>query len=155
MTYVTEVLNQLGLRAELVDMPVEEYFSSINPPQAGGTPAGVPRHPHVYLSGWISDYLGPGNMIEPQFHCGDLGAVNTSGYCNEALDERMEDALRLSTGEPGASNRAWAAIDHDLVDEAVHVPLTNPVITHVVSDRVGNVQLNPPWGLLLSLLWVR
>jgi hypothetical protein len=52
-------------------------------------------------------------------------------------------------------DRAWASIDQDLVDEAVQAPLSNPVTTHAVSERTGNVQFNPQWGLLLSLLWVR
>jgi len=35
------------------------------------------------------------------------------------------------------------------------VPLFNPKLTDVVSQRVGNYQHNPQWGVLLDQLWVR
>jgi ABC-type transport system substrate-binding protein len=133
------------------------YFRSIYPPADGipGTPAGTPRHPHVYMSGWIADYPGAGNWIEPQFACGERGFGNPSGWCDEALDRQIDEALLLYTTDPGAANRAWAEIEHGLVEEAAMAPVTNPVTTHAVSARVENVQVHPQWGLLLSRLWVQ
>lgn len=55
----------------------------------------------------------------------------------------------------GLANRAWTEIEHDLVEQSVMAPLTNPVTTHAVSDRVGNVQVNPQWGMMPSLMWVQ
>ena len=118
------------------------------------TEAGTPEHPHVYMNGWISDYLGAGNFVEPQYSCGDAGFANTSGWCSEALEEQMDEALLLTITDRGAANRAWAEIDHDLVDDGALAALTNPIFTTAVSDRVENVQVHPQWGLLLSLLWV-
>jgi ABC-type transport system substrate-binding protein len=57
--------------------------------------------------------------------------------------------------DPGASNRAWTNIEHQLVQDAVWAPLTNPVFTNIVSARTGNVQVNPQWGILLSRLGVK
>jgi len=133
------------------------YFRSIYPPADGipGTPAGTPRHPHVYMSGWIADYPGAGNWIAPQFACGERGFGNPSGWCDEALDRQIDEALLLYTTDPGAANRAWAEIEHGLVEEAAMAPVTNPVTTHAVSARVENVQVHPQWGLLLSRLWVQ
>jgi hypothetical protein len=34
-------------------------------------------------------------------------------------------------------------------------PLTNPITTVAVSARVENLQVNPQWTILLSLVWVR
>jgi ABC-type transport system substrate-binding protein len=106
------------------------------------------------MTGWFSDYPGAGNFIDPQFACGARGFANPSGWCNEALDAEMDEALLLLTTDPGAANRAWMEIEHQLIEDAALVPLTNPVTTHAVSDRVGNVQVNPQWGILLSRLWV-
>ena len=157
MRYVAEVLGDIGLRPDLEIVKKDtEYFGSIFPPSAGlpGTEAGTPEHPHVYMNGWISDYLGAGNFVEPQYSCGDAGFANTSGWCSEALEEQMDEALLLTTTDRGAANRAWAEIDHDLVDDGALAALTNPIFTTAVSDRVENVQVHPQWGLLLSLLWV-
>lgn len=151
MRYVVEVLNDLGLRADLKIVPdVDEYFDSILPPTGS---AGSPGHPQVFLGGWISDYPGAGNFIDPLFRCGGFG--NPSGLCSETLDAQIDDALRLYATDPGASNRAWTDIEHQLVGDAVWAPLTNPVFTNAVSARTGNVQVHPQWGILLSRLWVQ
>jgi YVTN family beta-propeller protein len=152
MRYIVEVLTDLGLRAELkIVHDVEaKYWGAIYPPT--GSP-GSPDHPQVYLSGWIQDYPGAGNFIDPQFSCG--GFANTTGLCSESLDAQIDDALRLYATDPGASNRAWTDIEHQLVEDAVWAPLTNPVSTNAISARTENVQVHPQWGILLSRLWVQ
>ena len=150
MRYIVEVLNDLGLRADLKVVEPGEYFDAIYPPT--GSP-GSPDHPQGYLSGWIQDYPSAGNFIDPQFSCG--GFANTTGLCRESLDAQIDDAFRLYATDPGASNRAWTDIEHQLVEDAVWAPLTNPVSTNAISARAGNVQVHPQWGILLSRLWVR
>jgi peptide/nickel transport system substrate-binding protein len=158
MRYVVGVLEDLGLRPELtVVHNIEKYFAGIMPPVGPfpGTPAGTPRHPHVYMSGWVADYPGAGNFIDPQFGCGARGFANPSGWCSESLDAQVDEALLLYTTDPGAANRTWTEVEHQLVEQAAQAPVTNPVTTHAVSARVENVQVNPQWGLLLSRLWVQ
>jgi YVTN family beta-propeller protein len=148
MGHVVEVLDDLGLRASLkVVRDTDEYFD-----QVFAAP-GSPGHPQVFLSGWISDYPGASNFIDLQFRC--RAAFNATGTCSERLDARMDHALGLYATDPGASNRAWTDIEHQLVDDAVFAPLTNPIFTSAVSARTENVQVNPQWGILLSRLWVR
>jgi peptide/nickel transport system substrate-binding protein len=150
MRHVTEVLNEIGLQADLkVVHDAEDYFNAINPPRAPGSPA----HPQAFLNGWAQDYPGASNFIQPLFSCG--GFYNIYGLCHESLDARIDEALRLYATDPGASTRAWTDIEHQLVDDAVMAPLTNPVSTNAVSARTGNVQVHPQWGILLSRLWVR
>jgi hypothetical protein len=49
MDYLTDVLNDLGLRAHLKVMhDVERYFGALLL-----APAGTPDHPQVFMSGWI------------------------------------------------------------------------------------------------------
>jgi ABC-type transport system substrate-binding protein len=158
MRYIVEVLEDLGLRPKLdVVRGFGAYFDAINPPSpdGSGTSAGSPEHPHVYISGWLSDYLGAGNFIEPQFACGPAGFANTSGWCDDALEGEIDEALLLTTTDRGASNRTWAEIDRRLVEDSAQAPVTNPVFTHAVADRVENIQVHPQWGLMLSLMWVQ
>ena len=67
----------------------------------------------------------------------------------------MDEAAAMQVTDPGAANRAWREIEHRLVDAAIQAPITNPLLTHAVSDRAENVQLHPQWGLMLSLIWVQ
>jgi ABC-type transport system substrate-binding protein len=87
--------------------------------------------------------------------CGEQGDSNQSGWCSETLDAQIDEALLLYASDPAAANRAWADIEHELVEGAAQATLTNPVTTHAVSARVGNVQVNSQWGILLSRLWVQ
>jgi peptide/nickel transport system substrate-binding protein len=158
MKYVSDVLGEIGLEPELeIVHGANAYFPQILPPAGGdpGTFAGTPRHPNVFLSGWLPDFPGARNFIEPQFACGEAGYANGHGWCDETLSGRMDEASALQLTDPGAANRAWAEIEHQLVDAAVQAPITNPLTTHAVSDRVENVQVHLQWGLMLSLIWVQ
>jgi peptide/nickel transport system substrate-binding protein len=157
MEYVTDVLEEIGLEPELeILRGGTAYFTRIMPPAVTpGTPAGTPRHPHVFFGGWAADYFGARNFIEPQFGCGKTGFANAFGWCDPTLAERIDEAAFLQATDPGAASRAWAEIEHQLVEDAVQAPITNPLTTHAVSDRAENAQIHPLWGLMLSLIWVQ
>jgi ABC-type transport system substrate-binding protein len=55
------------------------------------------------------------------------------------------EAFREATG---------AQVDRRVVDAAPWVFLVNPVGFDFVSERVGNYQRHPQWGVLLAQLWV-
>ena len=142
MTYVVEMLNDIGLRADLRVLKGDPY--------AEGIYAGEPQ---MYLFGWGTDYLGAGDFLQTQFRCGS--SQNASNLCSHSLDRRMERAKELQLTDPSAANEAWSEIEHDLVEAGIWAPVTNLVSSHVFSARVGNAQIHPQWGLLLSQLWVR
>jgi len=128
------------------------YFEAIDP-GFGGPPPGSEGHPQAYIGGWGSDYPRAADFLAPQFRCGE--PFNSSGLCSESLDTQIDDALLLQATDPGSSNRAWTAIEHQLVQDAIQVPLANPVSAYTFSARTENVQVHPQWGILLSRLWIR
>jgi len=146
MKYVTAVLDQIGLRAELEVLPSDDFYGD------AFSPPGSPRHPGAFSYYWFNGYPGAWEFVYPQYGCG--ANFNVTGFCSPAIDRRIEDARSLQITDPGSSNRAWSEIEHDLVDAAALVPLANPISTFVVSERAGNVQINPQFGLLLSQIWV-
>ena len=84
------------------------------------------------------------------------GAPSTiSGLCSESLDAAIDEAQRLQATDPAAANSAWIEIEHQLVEDAVWVSLTNPVSAYAFSARTENIQVHPQWGILLSRLWVQ
>jgi peptide/nickel transport system substrate-binding protein len=148
--YVVGVMNEIGLRAtvEVVSDP-REYFDAIYQ----GAQPGSSDFPQAYLGGWSADYPRASDFIEPQFRC--EAPANVSGYCNKRLDAAIDRTKTLSTTNPGAADRAWTAIEHQLVQDAVWAPLFNQVVANVFSARVGNAQINPQWGPLLTRIWVQ
>ena len=142
MTYVVDVLNDIGLRADLRVLKIDPYVD--------GLYAGEPQ---MFLWGWGTDYLGAGGYIETQFRCG--ASTNATNFCSRSFDRRIERAKELQTTDPAAANSAWTAIEHDLVEAGIWAPVANPVVTHAFSARVGNPQVHLLWLLLLSRLWVQ
>jgi YVTN family beta-propeller protein len=142
MEYVVEILNELGVRADLKTIDIDEYFDAIFAGEA-----------QAYLSGWVSIYPSAHDFIDPQFRCGAF--FNLSGLCSESLDAAIDEAQRLQATDPAAANSAWIEIEHRLVEDAIWVPLTNPVSTYAFSARTENIQVHPQWGVLLSRLWVQ
>jgi YVTN family beta-propeller protein len=141
--YFVEVLNVLGLRAKLkIVHHIDEYANAIYAGEA-----------QTYLFGWSPDYPRAGNFIEPQFRC--AASANASGLCSKSLDAQIDEAKRLQATDPGASNRAWTAIEHQLVKDAVWAPTMNPLSAYAFSARTENRQVHPQWGILLSRLWVQ
>jgi peptide/nickel transport system substrate-binding protein len=144
MDYIVEVLNELGLRATLkiVHYGFGKYYGATNTGKA-----------QAYLSGWGSIYPSAHDFIDPQFRCG--APFNISGLCSKSLDAAIDEAQRLQAADPAAANSAWIEIEHQLVDEAIWVPLMNPVSTYAFSARTENIQVHSQWRILLSRLWVQ
>jgi ABC-type transport system substrate-binding protein/class 3 adenylate cyclase len=142
MAYIVEVLNGLDLPAKLKIVPAARFFDAVSAGEG-----------QAWLSGWVSIYPSAHDFIDPQFSCGGFG--NLSGYCSKTLDAAIGDAQQLQATDLAAANGAWIEIEHQLVEEAIWVPLANPVSTYAFSARTENIQVHPAWGILLSRLWVR
>jgi peptide/nickel transport system substrate-binding protein len=142
--YIVEVLNELGLRADLKIVTVDKWFDAV-----------VTGEAQAHLGGWIANYPTASNFLNPKDLCSSLGWGDYSGFCSESLNAMFEDALRLQETDPAAANSAWTELDHQLVEEAIVAPVDNPISAYAVSARVGNVQVHPQWGILLTRLWVQ
>jgi YVTN family beta-propeller protein len=141
MTYVVDVLNDIGLDAALREAEANPYGEAVYGGEA-----------QMYLWGWATDYLAASDYLETQFRCGSV--QNASNFCSHSLDRRMARAKELQSTDPSAANAAWSEIEHDLVEAGIWAPVMNPLATQVFSARVGNAQVHPQWGLLLSRVWV-
>jgi peptide/nickel transport system substrate-binding protein len=141
--YVVEVLNELGLQAtRRIVRDSHEYFGAIEAGEA-----------QAYLTGWLSVYPSAYDFINPVFSCGGFG--NLADYCSRSLDAAIDEAQRLQASDPAAANSAWIEIEHQLVEDAIWVPVLNPILAYAFSARTENVQIHPQWGVLLSRLWVQ
>jgi peptide/nickel transport system substrate-binding protein len=78
--------------------------------------------------------------------------IGLSNYCDPGLDARIAAARSLDVTDPAAAAEAWAAIDRELTDLAIHAPLVTEG-TSFVSARVRNFQHHAQWGMLLDQAW--
>jgi peptide/nickel transport system substrate-binding protein len=144
--YFEDLLDRLGFDAsvEFID-DVGEYFDAIDPD--------VRRGVQMFEFPWYPDFPAASGFINLLYGCG--GSSNIQPFCDRGFDRGIAEAQRLAPIDPAAANAAWAELDRELVDRAISVPLLNGVRSYAFSDRVGNAQINPQYGLLLSRLWVR
>ena len=142
--YVRDVLEGLGYRAEVRSVGNDAYAAALY---------GRPRRAQLAGSGWSSDYPAESGFLGAIATCGVPS--NESGFCDPNIDHRMQAATRLQITEPALAHQRWASIEHELIDQAPWVPLVNRQVASVVSQRLGNYQVNPQWGPLMDQMWVQ
>ena len=149
--YVVSVLDQLGYRASLRMTGVNTYFSVLGDSR---------DRVQIGFFGWFQDFPAPWEFIGPLFTCASFvpdnpGNANVAEFCDRRIDAHVRQALALQTRGLAAAAPRWAAIDHELTDQAPWVPLYTPLDLTVLSARAGNYQFHPYWNLLIDQLWVR
>jgi peptide/nickel transport system substrate-binding protein len=149
--YFVELLNDLGFVASLTPITIEEIFGIEDPFSAGIQMLGL----------WfLPSYPAASSLILGSFTCPDFKVLpgspgNFAGFCDPDIDARALGAYNLQATDPSAANLAWAEVDRLITDQSPAVAAFNPVDLTFHSKRVGNVQLNPVLGLLLSQVWVQ
>jgi peptide/nickel transport system substrate-binding protein len=142
--YFVHLLKNLDFDAQL--RSTSNVFAPLSDPDRGV---------QIAPAGWNIDYLAPSNFIAPLVTCDSIPAPNYGGFCNKDIDRMIELAARIPTEDAAASHQAWVEVDHAITDQAPIVPFANPNDFDFVSERVGNYQYNPQWGLLFAQVWVQ
>lgn len=111
---------------------------------------------------WGQDYPGPSNFFDgaaPRCPLPGIGFDNAGPfggtYCDRRLEAAIERAKRAQLVDPQRAGDLWARADRRVVDLSPYVMLSNGSVLVFLSERVGNYQYNPQWGVLLDQLWVR
>jgi peptide/nickel transport system substrate-binding protein len=146
--YTGAVLRRLGYRVQVRVQPDgERFFAYVNDSR---------HHVQAGLTGWIDDFLTASSFFE-QLRCDAFvphsqDNLNLSHFCDPTLDASYDAALRTTGTE---ANARWAALDRRASAAAPLVPLFNRRSVMLLSDRVGNAQMDAQVGPLLDQFWVR
>jgi peptide/nickel transport system substrate-binding protein len=148
---LVSILDKLGYRATLLVVDQNSFFQRASDSR---------EHIQIGEFSWYQDFPAPSDFIVPLLTCHsfqphDLANLNLSEFCDRHIDAEVTRALRLGAKYPNAAGILWARIDRDIVDQGPWVPLYNPNVLALLSQRVGNYQFHPFWNLLLDQLWVR
>ena len=146
---VVRALHRLGYRAQLKIVSDTVFQRDVG---KGST------HAQVISGGWGADYPSASDFIKLKLSCSEYRPQsefnNNIGFCDPAVDRRIDRAIDLQVSRPAEANAQWANIDHELTDRAVWLPTVTPKTSDFVSKRVGNYQFHPLWGVLVDQLWV-
>jgi peptide/nickel transport system substrate-binding protein len=140
-------LRLLGYRVRIKSLPPDRYFPAIKDKKT---------RPQIGTTLWLADYPSPSTFLVGTFSCDKRRAPDNYGnFCDPVADGLMRRAARLQVTDPRAGNDLWAHADARIIDQAAAIPLYNPITTDFVSDRLGNYQYHPQWGMLFDQAWVR
>jgi YVTN family beta-propeller protein len=142
-------LHAIGYRARLRD---------VSPTTVFGSPPSFFLRFQAGVIGWYADYIAPAQVIPDLVECSVRAGPNFGNFghfCDPSIDAKISKALNEESVNPGLASQEWTAIDREIVDLAVDVPLDNQLNSDFVARRVGDYQYNPQWGVLVDQLWVR
>jgi peptide/nickel transport system substrate-binding protein len=145
---IVSTLRAIGYHARLAYLSPTTVFSS--------PPSFFTRFQAGFI-GWTADYVAPAQVIQVLVGCSVAQGPNFGNFghfCDPALDSKISNALSEESVNPGRASSEWTAIDREVVDRAVDVPLDNQLTADFVAQRVGDYQYNPQWGVLVDQLWV-
>ncbi|MDQ4005847.1 MAG: ABC transporter substrate-binding protein, partial [Actinomycetota bacterium] len=150
--HIGDVLRELGFEVTVrVTQDVGRHFEFV---------ANSRNRAQIFGVGWIQDYAAASNFLDLLFSCESFVPNNPFNFnfaelCDPRIDALIDRAFELQLSDPSAAGRAWADVDRAVVDTAAWIPVANPLGVDFLSERVGNFQRHPQWGLLLGQLWVR
>ncbi len=125
-TYLLDVLSGLGFRARLQSLSANIQSTYIQ---------NTGNRVQASLTTWYADYPSAANIIAGNFGCsafhpGSDSSTNIPGFCDPALDARLDASLLAHDGE------GIAAVDRAITDAAPAVVLFAPRYINLVSSRV-------------------
>jgi peptide/nickel transport system substrate-binding protein len=154
--YMASVLNSIGLQAGVRAVPpvpdATVYFNKVADPSTQA---------QMGFGGWSADYPSAAGFIPPLLGCDAFVpsspelSTNLTQFCDPSIDAQMLRATSLQAQNPPAATLLWQQIERELLAQAPLVPTTNRRVADFLSERVGNYQYHPEWGVLLSQLWVK
>jgi peptide/nickel transport system substrate-binding protein len=145
--YIARLLEQLGYRSRLRDRGEYGDFRGYVANSRNGAQVGT--------DGWAADFPTPTDFTTP-FRCDSYTPrspenVNLSEYCNRGFERQIDAALRARGAEADA---LWHGAYLYLARTAPAAPLVNRRGAVFVSERLGNYQHHPLFGVLLDQVWV-
>ena len=117
------VLNSIGYKATFKPLSNNIQFTYIQ---------NTKNKVQISLSQWYQDYPAASDFLKVLLSCGRstraaTTRINIAGYCNKAIDAKMNKAETLELTNPTAANTLWGQIDQQMMSTgAPWVPLFNP-----------------------------
>jgi ABC-type transport system substrate-binding protein/DNA-binding beta-propeller fold protein YncE len=149
-SYLVGLLDDLGYRASLHAVSLDQFFADIYNPRL--------KIQVNIGAGWGADFPSPSTFFGPLLSCQSAdqpGTSNLAHFCDPHVDALASQAQAAQLADPAAARRLWAQADRIVTDQAPYVPVDNGRTAGFVSSRAGNYQASPGYGPLLDQMWVR
>ena len=133
-------LDAVGIPTALRPQPLEDYKRFV---VSGGQ--------ELFSFGWIGGYASPDAYLAPLF--GSAASDNLTGYGVAGVDAALATARRHASDSTAATDH-WAAVEAQVLAEAVVVPIAQFRTQAVLADRVRAFQHAVDGSVDWSAVWV-
>ena len=149
--YLQSVLKELGFDASVKSLSPNIQFTYIQ---------NTNNKVQISLTDWYQDYPAPSDFLYvllgcANFHPGSDSSINIAGFCNQAIEAQMKQALKTAVADQPAANEMWAKIDEEVMEQAPLAPLFTPKHLDFVSKRLGNYTYSDQLHMIFSKAWVQ
>ena len=144
LRYTTQVLRELGYRAQLRILP-HGYYDKASP---------ATWH-RIQIASISALDTNPLDFFANYFGCHAAYGYGHGWFCDPRLDREVQRAGTLYPINPTAARLLAAKIDREIVDRALAVPLVNPHFGDFVSARVHDYRAHPILGLIVDQVSLR
>ena len=148
---VVSTLNQIGYQATVKAISSNIQFTYIQ---------NTKNKVQISLTQWYQDYPAASDFLNVLLGCasftpGSDSSINIAGFCDKAIQAKMDSALKTAQTDPKAADAIWAQVDQDVMTAAAVAPLITPKKIDFISKRVGNYQFSKQFYMVISQLWVQ
>jgi peptide/nickel transport system substrate-binding protein len=149
--YLQSVLNDLDFKASVKAISANIQFTYIQ---------NTNNKVQISITRWYLDYPAASDFLYGLFGCasfheGSDSSINISGFCDQAIDQRMQEAMARAVTDEAAANKLWAGIDRSVTDAAPAAIMFTPKHLDFVSSRLGNFQFNSQFDWMMAQSWVK
>jgi peptide/nickel transport system substrate-binding protein len=150
-TYLQSLLNKLGWKASIKVLSNNVQFTYIQ---------NTKNHVQISLSQWYQDYPGASDFLNVLFGCGSFRpgsdtSINIAGFCDKAIQRKMDHAGAVTAVDPTAGNKLWGQADRAVTDASPAAVLFNPKNVDFVSKRLGNFTFSSQYYFQIDQAWVQ
>jgi peptide/nickel transport system substrate-binding protein len=149
--YLQGVMQELGYEATVKPISANIQFTFIQ---------NTNNNVQMSVSQWFQDYPSPSNFLNvlfgcESFHPGSDASVNIAGFCDEAVEKKIDEAFAASvTGGVEGAAPIWTEVDKMVTDAAPVAVLFTPKRVDFISARVKNFQFSPQFYWIISQAWL-
>ena len=149
--YIQSVLTEIGYKATLKPISGNIQFTYIQ---------NTNNKVQISLSQWYQDYPAASDFLYILLSCasftpGSDSSINMSGYCNKALDAKMQKAMDLGLTDPAAANKMWGDIDKEVMADAPVAVAFTPKQVDFISKSTKNYHFSKQYKMFVSQLQVK
>ena len=149
--YLQSVLNSIGYKATVKPISGNIQFTYIQ---------NTKNKVQISVTQWYQDYPAASDFLNVLLSCASFtpnsdSSINMAGYCNKAIDAKMQAAIAKGVTDPVSANKMWGAIDEEIMKDAPVAVAFTPKQLDFISSGTKNYHFSLQYKMFVDQLQVK